>query len=192
MKLLHVFILLALITGTSIQGQRIEVVTENAEAAFTFVAKEVEGTIGEIKATIVLDDTDLENASFSGTANIGTINTSNFLRDKHLMWKKYFYKKMFPEVSFKSTAVEKLDDDMYAIMGMMTLRGRSREVRMEFTIKEKELRGFSSINIADFGVNVMKQDKDNRVDIKFTFPLEKPIGAAQEKLPEAESDEEGQ
>jgi polyisoprenoid-binding protein YceI len=92
-----------------------------------------------------------------------SISTNNEQRDAHLRNSDFFEVDKYPELKFKSTKVEKIDADTFALHGELTLKGVTKPVKLnvEFngTTKDPwggERAGFvvtGKINRADGGVN---------------------------------------
>jgi polyisoprenoid-binding protein YceI len=92
-----------------------------------------------------------------------SISTNNEQRDAHLRNSDFFEVDKYPELKFKSTKVEKIDADTFALHGELTLKGVTKPVKLnvEFngTTKDPwggERAGFvvtGKINRADWGVN---------------------------------------
>ena len=60
-----------------------------------------------------------------------SIDTGHEGRDGHLLGPDFFSAKEFPTWSFKSKKFEELGEDRYTVVGDLTMRGRTRELRFE-------------------------------------------------------------
>ncbi len=69
------------------------------------------------------------------TVDVGSVDTNNAERDKHLRSKKFFNVKKYPEATFVSTALEPLGNKRAILKGRFTLHGVTRPIE----IKVKEL-----------------------------------------------------
>ena len=74
---------------------------KDATVSFYFVEDDTSGIIGGLDFKISFNPNDPENATFKGTALVKTLDTDNFLRDGHLMWQKFFYKKKISQHYFR-------------------------------------------------------------------------------------------
>ncbi len=93
----------------------------------------------------------------------GSITTGNEQRDAHLQTNDFLDAPNFPEMVFKSTAVEQVDDERYRVTGDLTIKDVTKPVTVdfEFTGSAKDpygnlrlgLEGKARINRRDWGVN---------------------------------------
>lgn len=123
----------------------------------------VSGAFKSFEAEVESDGTDFSTAQISLKAEVASISTNNEQRDTHLRTSDFFEAEKYPELSFRSTKVEKIDSDTFALYGELTLRGVTKPVKLnaEFSGLTKdpwggERAGFvvtGKINRSDFGVN---------------------------------------
>ncbi len=151
--------------------QRIEFDKSKSRISFDFIEEETTGTIEGLDFNINFNPVDTENSFFKGTALIKTIDTNNFLRDGHLMWEKFFYKKKYPKISFSSTQVVPFDTTTYKVIGNLNIKGTEKEVIITFTLDETKLLGKTTIYTSDYGVNIHDERAKNKLDIQFVFPI---------------------
>ncbi len=144
---------------------------EKSRVSFNFIEDKTSGTIAGLDFKINFNPKDPENASFKGTALINTLDTDNFLRDGHLMWEKFFYRKKYPKISFVSTHVVAFDTNTYKVIGNLTIKGIQKEVIITFSLDDKKLLGKTTIYSSDFGVNIHDKREQNKLDIRFYFPI---------------------
>ncbi|NAS30601.1 hypothetical protein GTQ40_06435 [Flavobacteriaceae bacterium R38] len=142
----------------------------NAEVTFEFISKKVKGSLSDIKGTIVFDKNNLDGSSLKGSVAVKTLETGNFLRDGHLMWKKYFYQKKYPRIYFESSSITK-KGDQYLVKGTFTIKGVSKQTNIEFKLENNILYGKAKVNSADFNINIDSDKEDNVVAVVFKFPL---------------------
>ncbi|MHA7057432.1 YceI family protein [Aquimarina sp. M1] len=145
---------------------------KNAKISFDFVSEETSGTIAGLDFKISFNPEDPDNAYFKGTALVNTLDTDNFLRDGHLMWEKFFYKKKYPKIAFESSQVVHFGNNNYKVIGDLTIKGITKEIIINFTLDiTKKLLGKTTIYTSDFGVNILDERKKNKLDIVFDFPI---------------------
>jgi polyisoprenoid-binding protein YceI len=123
----------------------------------------VSGTLKSFQAEVETEEEDFSTAEINLTAQMDSISTNNEQRDAHLRNSDFFEVDKYPELKFKSTKVEKIDADTFALHGELTLKGVTKPVKLnvEFngTTKDPwggERAGFvvtGKINRADWGVN---------------------------------------
>ena len=124
---------------------------------------QVRGTFGDFSGTIVKDDANLAGASVEFKIQATSVDTANEMRDKHLRTEDFFFVEKFPEITFKSTKIEKVSDTEYKATGEFTMRGVTKVLTLPVTflgemkgMDGKPLAGFSVITKLDrkeFGIN---------------------------------------
>lgn len=129
----------------------------------------VEGRFKDFTGMIHYDDQDVTKSSVDFTAKVESIDTGVAPRDKHLRTADFFEVEKYPEMTFKSTRVERKGKDQYVLHGDLTLKGVTKPVALPFTITGaiKDGRGTTR-----FGITA--QTKINRRDFGITWgkPLE--------------------
>ncbi|GAA4278716.1 YceI family protein [Aquimarina mytili] len=144
---------------------------ENSKVTFDFIHENTSGTISGLDFRIDFNPSDPENAVFKGSALVKTIDTDNFLRDGHLMWEKFFYKKKYPKITFTSTQVVEFENNTFKVIGNLTIKGIQKEVIITFNLNDKLLLGKTTIHTSDYGVNIFDERQKNELDIQFHFPI---------------------
>lgn len=66
-----------------------------------------------------------------GTVKTGSVDTNQDQRDADLRSNDFFAVEAYPEMSFESTKIERLDDERLRIVGDLTLHGETHEVELE-------------------------------------------------------------
>jgi polyisoprenoid-binding protein YceI len=95
------------------------------------VVSKVRGRFGKFTGSIRLDDDDLARSSVEVTIDASSIDTGTPQRDAHLKAADFFDVEAFPELRFRSTRIEKLDEARYRVIGDLTIRDATREVPLE-------------------------------------------------------------
>jgi polyisoprenoid-binding protein YceI len=123
----------------------------------------VSGSFKNFNAAVETRDEDFSTAQIKLTAEMASIFTNNEQRDNHLRTSDFFEVEKYPELKFKSTKVEKIDSDTFALYGELTLKGVTKPVKLnvEFNGVTKdpwggERAGFlvtGKINRSNWGVN---------------------------------------
>jgi len=93
----------------------------------------VRGRFTDFAGTIVYDARDVTQSSVQFTAKTASVNTDVPKRDEHLRTPDFFDVAKYPELSFKSTRVEKRGD-AYECVGTFTLHGVSKEITIPFRL----------------------------------------------------------
>ena len=94
----------------------------------------VEGRFKDFTGTIHYDESDIAKSSVEFTAKIESIDTGVEPRDKHLRTADFFEAEKYPEMTFKSTRVERKGKNGGVLYGDFTLKGVTKQVSLPFTI----------------------------------------------------------
>jgi polyisoprenoid-binding protein YceI len=94
----------------------------------------VEGRFKDFKGTIHFDEKDVTKSSVEFTAKVESIDTGVEPRNKHLRTADFFDVEKYPEMTFKSTRVERKGKDAYVLHGDLTLKGVTKQVALPFTV----------------------------------------------------------
>lgn len=123
----------------------------------------VKGRFPDVEGTIRADLENPENSSAEITIDAATIDSRNEGRDTHLRSADFLDVENFPHVTFKSTRIERVNDEHLTVYGDLTVRGTTREV-----VLDTEINGFGTspwgqevvaltattqVNRKDFGLN---------------------------------------
>jgi len=106
---------------------------------------------------------DFTDATVVVNIDVASINTNNEQRDEHLRNADFFEVENHPQITFKSTKVEKADDDTFNLFGDLTVKNITKPVKLsvEYSGIAKDgwgniKAGFSvtgKINRKDWGIN---------------------------------------
>jgi polyisoprenoid-binding protein YceI len=94
----------------------------------------VEGRFKDFKGTVNFDESDVTKSTVEFSAKIESIDTGVEPRDKHLRTADFFDAAKYPEMSFKSTRVERQGKDKLVLHGDFTLKGVTKPVALPFTV----------------------------------------------------------
>ena len=164
-KVIFLFLILSVQTITA---QNIIVDEEKATVSFLFLDDDVDGTLSEFKFTGSLNFEDLETSVISGTVATETIDTDNWLRNRHLR-NKYFKADDFPLLKFKSNSILS-EGDSLVVQGNLTIKDISKPVTFRFTKTTSLLKGKASINASDFDINIHDEASRNKLTISILLP----------------------
>jgi len=81
-----------------------------------------------------LDEAQPENSWAKVEIDVASIDTGNADRDAHLRTPDFFDIENHPKITFVSTKVEKVDDDVYTLIGDLTINGKTNPVAVEFEL----------------------------------------------------------
>ena len=123
----------------------------------------VKGVFRDVQGAINIDEAAPERSQVEATIATASVETGVGLRDDDLRSDNFFNAEQYPQISFRSTAVEPVDGDTWRVKGDLTIRDVTREVVLDTEFGGKaadpwgsERIGFTaetSVNRRDFGLN---------------------------------------
>lgn len=124
----------------------------------------VTGNFNRFDVAATTEEEDFSTAQLEFSAPINSVFTNNEQRDGHLKSPDFFDAEKYPELTFKSTRVEKVDDEEFNVYGDFTIKGIAKEakLKMEFGGITKDPYGNTK---AGFTIN----GKINRNDYGLTW-----------------------
>lgn len=141
-------------------------VLDPAHSEITFKVKHlmISNVKGEFKTfEAAIDGEDFRTSNFTATIDTSSIYTNNDDRDAHLKSADFFEIEQYPEITFVSTSLKKVDDDEYKLVGDLTIKGTTKEITLDTEfggfMKDpygNEKAGFSingKLSRKDFGLN---------------------------------------
>jgi polyisoprenoid-binding protein YceI len=147
----------------------------------------VEGRFKDFKGTIHFDDSDITRSSVEFAAKVESIDTGVEPRDKHLRTADFFDVAKYPEMTFKSTRVERKGEGGYVLHGDFTLKGVTKQVQLPFTvtgaIKDPwgntrfGVSAQTKINRRDFGINWGTALENGGIDVGNEVTIELQLEA---------------
>jgi polyisoprenoid-binding protein YceI len=107
--------------------------TTHSEVQFKvkhLVISTVTGTFNKFYAELEAEKDDFTDAKIAFSADIDSIDTNNAQRDAHLKSDDFFNAEKFPQMTFKSSSLEK-SNGKYALKGDLTIRDITKPVELE-------------------------------------------------------------
>jgi polyisoprenoid-binding protein YceI len=89
------------------------------------------GRFDKVGGSFTFDAAKPENSKVEVTIQTTSVNTADGKRDDHLRSPDFFDVKTFPTATFKSTAVAKKGERMYAVTGDLALHGVTKSVTLD-------------------------------------------------------------
>jgi polyisoprenoid-binding protein YceI len=123
----------------------------------------VRGRFKEFTSTIHYDASDVTKSTVEFTAKVESIDTGVAGRDNHLRSADFFDVAKFPEMTFKSTKVEKKGNG-YVLHGDFTLKGVTKQISFPFNVA-----GAVKDNRGNVRFGVAAETKLNRRDYGITW-----------------------
>lgn len=147
---------------------------------------DVTGNFNDFKGTFHFDPDNLAGSNFDFTIKVGSVDTDNGKRDKHLQSKDFFNAKAYPEMRFTSDRIENKGGSDYVAHGDLTIRDQTRKVAIPFKVtgqmEHPMMKGTlilglefdTTINRTDFGVGTGDWAATMVVgdEVKIRIPLE--------------------
>ncbi|MCU1752696.1 YceI family protein [Pseudomonas sp. 6D_7.1_Bac1] len=143
----HSIALAAVLTfGTLAGAQAVEYKQVNATASqisFTYnqMGARVYGTFGKFEATIDFDSANPAAAHAALTIQLNSIDAGSRDANSELQKPAWFNTAAYPEAKFVSSSVTALGNNRYEVKGKLTLKGVTREVGAQITLKPQSAIG---------------------------------------------------
>ena len=129
----------------------------------TFAASQmgdpINGVFAEHRITLELDDNNLAAARLIAMVSTASVDTGDGQIDATVVTEDWFSSQQFPNALFKSSAIELTEPDVYAVAGVLTIRGQSNDVSFQMNRQGNTFSGSFSIDRTAYGVGVGGQDK---------------------------------
>ncbi|MCA9620935.1 MAG: YceI family protein, partial [Myxococcales bacterium] len=103
--------------------------TTHSSIGFTvrhMVFAKVRGRFASWQGKVELDPDDLTRARVDVEIDATSIDTGVADRDNHLRSADFFDVEAYPDIDFRSTSIERLDDENFRIAGELTIHGVTR------------------------------------------------------------------
>jgi len=107
--------------------------TTHSEVAFTvrhMMFAKVRGHFGAWQASLTYDPTEPTRSSVGVEIEAASIDTREAKRDAHLRSPDFFDAEQFPKLIFRSKRLERTGASRYDLVGDLTIRDTTREVRL--------------------------------------------------------------
>lgn len=148
-----------------------QIANKPATISFTFEEAAVTGTISGIESSSIIDINQFEKSVIRGSVSVNTLDTGNFLRDGHLMWKKYFNRSEYPRIYLQSTNIIKKENQSYIITANLTMKGVTNPVILNTVRTDSGLKVTSTIYTSDWNIKINEQRADNKLSIVMDFKV---------------------
>lgn len=131
------------------------------------VISNVRGEFGKTTGVVKLDEQDPSRSSVQATIDVSSLDTREPKRDAHLRSPDFFDAEKHPNITFRSTKVEKAGEGKLKVTGDLTIRGVTRPVVLDVEGPTPAVKGptgearrglsaTTTINRRDFGLNWSK------------------------------------
>lgn len=127
----------------------------------------VRGEFREFEGTLQIGE-DLASSRAVGTVKTASIDTGEPGRDDHLRSPDFFNAEANPEITFESTSIEQVDEDMLKVTGNLTINGVTNEETFHAEIQGTETDPWGNDRV---GLEVTGQLNRGDYDMKFNQVL---------------------
>ncbi len=134
MKKLNAFVVGLLLSGSVLAQTTWTLDKSHSKVGFSvthMVVAEAEGKFDDFDITVLSKSDDFNGAEVEFTAKVGSINTENENRDKHLKSEDFFNAEQFPDIKFKGTLVK--EGGKYKLKGKFTMKEVTKDVEFDVT-----------------------------------------------------------
>jgi polyisoprenoid-binding protein YceI len=132
----------------------------------------VNGNFPQVKGIVELNENNLAESIIDIRVGIAGLDTKNAKRNEHLLQKDFFNAEKYPEMTFKSTEVKKVDDH-YSVKGNLNIAGTVKNIEVPFQFNNNRATGKFNLNRMDYNVGkipafVAAKDVDVTFEISLT------------------------
>ncbi|SEN55941.1 Polyisoprenoid-binding protein YceI [Pseudomonas sp. ok272] len=148
-----------------------------SQISFTYdqMGQRVYGTFGQFSATLDFDTMHPEAAHAGLVIELASIDAGSEDANGQLQEPGWFNSAVYPQARFESSRVKALGDNRYEVVGQLSLKGITREVRVPVSLSPESgigvFSGELTLNRADFDVGKGEWAGDsvvsNEIAIKF-------------------------
>lgn len=136
MKRILTFFALASLTSAALAADTWNIDPRHSSVAFSvrnfFVP--VEGSLRIQSGKILYDAANLAASSVEAVMTVGTINTQDADRDKHLNNQDFFLTETFPTATFTSTSWAAAGENKFTVTGNLTIKDVTKEVVLSVSL----------------------------------------------------------
>ena len=170
-----VFLIVFILGIFSLQAQQL--IQNKSETKVEFKIKNfgvhVSGSFSEVEIISFIDMSDLESSYINAVIEVGSINTGNVKRDKHLLKDDFFDTDHFPLLKLESTKIEKISETNFKLEGKLTIKNTTKiiSIPLELILNNDSIIITSNfkINRRDFDVGGNIWVLANNVKIRVVF-----------------------
>jgi polyisoprenoid-binding protein YceI len=138
---------------------------DQTHSAITFkirhIFSQLPGNFSDFEGTIKIDPANPANNSVEAVIQIGSVDTRNEKRDRHLRAEDFFKSEAYPTMTFKSTQWRPQGRERFLVTGDLTIMEITKEVTLDVTLlgsgkrRDKYLTGWlatTTLDRNDFGI----------------------------------------
>lgn len=160
-NLFSLFLVIFVLVGFTFGADTYAVDSAHSNVNFAvkhLVISKVNGKFKEFTGAVLFDEKDITKSSVTGSIKVASINTENEDRDNDLRSANFFDAAKYPEITFRSTKVEK-EGDRVLVTGDLAIHGVTKSVTFPVTISGpiKDPWGNQRIGI-EISLNIDRQE----------------------------------
>lgn len=152
-------IILLLFTALPALGTEFNVLRPQ-QSSITFVSKQmgvpVEGSFKKFAAQVAVNPAKPESGTARIDIELGSIDTGSAEADEEVAGKAWFDSKKSPAASFTSDSISSLGKGRYEVLGKMSIKGKTLDIKAPFTLKQEAdtliIDGQFPLKRLDFGI----------------------------------------
>jgi len=137
----------------------------------------MDGHFAKSSATLIFDPAKPEQARASIEVDLASIDTGTDEVDQEVVGKAWFNTAAFPKAVFVAKQVKQIAPNQYEVLGSLSIKGRSRDVKTMFKLspqgKSSVLSGSFTLQRADFAIGEGMWSKfdvvANDIQVNFQF-----------------------
>ncbi len=137
-----------------------------------------EGHFQRFSSRFLFDENMPSDSRLSSTIDVTSVNTRSRDRDEALAEQEWFYFRKFPEATFTSQSIIKLDENLLQVKGLLTIRDQQNEITfpMQWTSAGEHYRVAKAhipLDRRDYQIGTGEWLKDNTIgfDVEVIFSL---------------------
>ena len=168
-----------LLTLTTYAATLDAVQPDKSKVAFSFkqMGVAMDGHFAKSSATLNFDPAKPEQAKASIEVDLASIDTGTDEIDQEVVGKAWFNTAAFPKAVFVAKQVKQIAPNKYEVLGSLSIKGRSRDVKTMFKLspqgKSSVLSGSFTLQRADFAIGEGMWSKfdvvANDIQVNFQF-----------------------
>jgi polyisoprenoid-binding protein YceI len=159
----YIFYLILILFSSNTFAQKWIINEDHSELFFSvqyLKISEVTGRFQQFTGNLKFDDLNGPK-DLMIAIQVGSIETGNKLRDGHLKGNDFLQKSRYPEIIFESSNLRKIINKNYVAHGILTIRGVSKPLTIEFSLSDPVLDTWNYVSrFAKFKAFIRRSDFD--------------------------------
>jgi polyisoprenoid-binding protein YceI len=156
-------LLAALFTGPAAAMEKLTINAKHGSIDFAIGSSKIfrtTGTFKDWKGTVNVDDANVPNSTVEVIVNTRSIQMLDSQQTEMLKDGDFFDSERFPQMIFRSTKIERINENALKVEGDMTLRGITRPMTFDVTVSDRRPDAPPNSRYARFkGVGTVKRSE---------------------------------